>query len=240
VDEPLVNAYLARRALDYLVGFNLSPVLWRKLPGAKSAGRVQSVSLRLIVEREMEIEAFRPQEYWSVTARLATPRGQEFDARLTHFAGRKLEKFDLGDATSAELAAQARKFGFGARQTMSLAQRLYEAGYITYMRTDGIDMAPEAVMAARDEIKARYGEDYVPRSPRMYKNKARNAQEAHECIRPTDMSLDAGKLARLEPSARSPARWRPRASSEPRWISPAAMSRCACAPPARWCCLMVS
>jgi len=236
VDEPLVNAYLARRALDYLVGFNLSPVLWRKLPGAKSAGRVQSVSLRLIVEREMEIEAFRPQEYWSVTARLATPRGQEFDARLTHFAGRKLEKFDLGDATSAELAAQAvqsrdlfvaaveakpatrnpaapfmtstlqqeasRKFGFGARQTMSLAQRLYEAGYITYMRTDGIDMAPEAVMAARDEIKARYGEDYVPRSPRMYKNKARNAQEAHECIRPTDMSLDAGKLARLEPDQR--------------------------------------
>ncbi len=236
VDEPLVNAYLARRALDYLVGFNLSPVLWRKLPGAKSAGRVQSVSLRLIVEREMEIEAFRPQEYWSVTARLATPRGQEFDARLTHFAGRKLEKFDLKDATGAELAAQAvqsrdlfvaaveakpasrnpaapfmtstlqqeasRKFGFGARQTMSLAQRLYEAGYITYMRTDGIDMAPEAVMAARDEIKARYGENYVPRSPRMYKNKARNAQEAHECIRPTDMSLDAGKLARLEPDQR--------------------------------------
>ena len=236
VDEPLVNAYLARRALDYLVGFNLSPVLWRKLPGAKSAGRVQSVSLRLIVEREMEIEAFRPQEYWSVTARLATPRGQEFDARLTHFAGRKLEKFDLKDATSAELAAQAvqsrdlfvaaveakpasrnpaapfmtstlqqeasRKFGFGARQTMSLAQRLYEAGYITYMRTDGIDMAPEAVMAARDEIKARYGENYVPRSPRMYKNKAKNAQEAHECIRPTDMSLDAGKLARLEPDQR--------------------------------------
>ncbi len=236
VDEPLVNAYLARRALDYLVGFNLSPVLWRKLPGAKSAGRVQSVALRLIVEREMEIEAFRPREYWSVTARLVSLRGQEFETRLTHFAGRKLDKFDLSDATAAEMAAQAvsardlsvekveakpasrnppppfmtstlqqeasRKFGFGARQTMSLAQRLYEAGYITYMRTDGIDMAPEAVMAARDEIKARYGENYVPGSPRMYKNKAKNAQEAHECIRPTDMSLDAGKLARLEADQR--------------------------------------
>ena len=228
VDQALVEAYLARRALDYLVGFNLSPVLWRKLPGAKSAGRVQSVCLRLIVEREMEIEAFRPREYWTVTARLATPRGQTYDARLTVLGGRKLEKFDIENETAAELAVQAvnsrdlvvravearpanrnpyapfmtstlqqeasRKFGFGARQTMSAAQRLYEAGYITYMRTDGIDMAPEAVMAARDAIKARYGEDYVPKSPRMYKNKARNAQEAHECIRPTDMALSPDRL----------------------------------------------
>ncbi|RKT28226.1 DNA topoisomerase I [Roseovarius halotolerans] len=225
VDGDLVEAYLARRALDYLVGFNLSPVLWRKLPGAKSAGRVQSVCLRLIVEREMEIEAFRAREYWSVKALLATPRGQEFEARLTVLAGKKLERYDLENGTQAELAVQAiesrdlsvksveakpasrnpappfmtstlqqeasRKFGMGARQTMSAAQRLYEAGYITYMRTDGIDMAPEAVMAARDAIKDRFGEDYVPKSPRMYKNKAKNAQEAHECIRPTDMTRDA-------------------------------------------------
>ncbi|MEM6589862.1 MAG: type I DNA topoisomerase [Pseudomonadota bacterium] len=225
VDEDLVEAYLARRALDYLVGFNLSPVLWRKLPGARSAGRVQSVCLRIIVEREMEIEAFKPREYWSVKAQLATPRGQEYEARLTVLAGKKLDKFDIENDTQAELAVQAiqsrdlkiasveakpaarnpsapfmtstlqqeasRKFGFGARQTMSTAQRLYEAGLITYMRTDGIDMAPEAVMATRDAIKDRYGADYVPGSPRMYKNKAKNAQEAHECIRPTDMTKDA-------------------------------------------------
>ncbi|MEM9708070.1 MAG: type I DNA topoisomerase [Pseudomonadota bacterium] len=228
VDMELVEAYLARRALDYLVGFNLSPVLWRKLPGARSAGRVQSVCLRLIVEREMEIEAFKAREYWSVGAVLATPRGQAFDARLTGLGGKKLDKFDLANATDAEMAVQAiesrdlsvrsveakpanrnpsapfmtstlqqeasRKFGFGARQTMQCAQRLYEAGLITYMRTDGIDMAPEAVHAARDAIKDRYGADYVPSSPRMYKNKAKNAQEAHECIRPTDMTKGASDL----------------------------------------------
>ena len=228
VDMPLVEAYLARRALDYLVGFNLSPVLWRKLPGAKSAGRVQSVTLRLIVEREMEIEAFRNREYWTVKALLATPRGQEFEARLTVLAGKKLDKFDLENETQAELAVQAinsrdltvasveakpatrnpsapfmtstlqqeasRKFGMGARQTMSAAQRLYEAGHITYMRTDGIDMAPEAVTMARDAIKERYGADYVPKEPRVYKNKAKNAQEAHECIRPTEMTRDADAL----------------------------------------------
>ncbi len=228
VDMPLVEAYLARRALDYLVGFNLSPVLWRKLPGAKSAGRVQSVTLRLIVEREMEIEAFRAREYWSVKALLATPRGQEFEARLTVLAGKKLERFDIENQTQAEMAVQAitsrdlkvtsveakpatrnpsapfmtstlqqeasRKFGMGARQTMSTAQRLYEAGYITYMRTDGIDMAPEAVSAARDAIKSLYGDQYVPKSPRMYKNKAKNAQEAHECVRPTDMMTKAEDL----------------------------------------------
>ncbi len=228
VDAPLVEAYLARRALDYLVGFNLSPVLWRKLPGAKSAGRVQSVCLRLIVEREMEIEAFDPREYWSVKAQLATPRGQEYEARLTVLAGKKLDKYDIENETQAELAVQAvrsrdlkitsveakpaarnpsapfmtstlqqeasRKFGMGARQTMSAAQRLYEAGHITYMRTDGIDMAPEAVMSARDAIRDRYGDSYLPDSPRMYKNKAKNAQEAHECIRPTEMTRDAASL----------------------------------------------
>ncbi|AUQ75342.1 type I DNA topoisomerase [Phaeobacter piscinae] len=228
VDLPLVEAYLARRALDYLVGFNLSPVLWRKLPGARSAGRVQSVCLRLIVEREMEIEAFNPQEYWSVKASLATPRGQEFEARLTVLGGDKLDKYALANSTAAELAVQAvasrsltvqsveakpasrnpsapfmtstlqqeasRKFGMGAKQCMNAAQRLYEAGYITYMRTDGIDMAPEAVQEARAEIAKRYGAEYVPGSPRIYKNKAKNAQEAHECIRPTDMSRDAKSL----------------------------------------------
>ena len=228
VDMPLVEAYLARRALDYLVGFNLSPVLWRKLPGAKSAGRVQSVCLRLITEREMEIEAFRAREYWSVKAVLASPRGQEYEARLVNLAGKKLEKYDLENQTQAEMAQQAitsrdlkiqsveakpasrnpsapfmtstlqqeasRKFGMGARHCMSSAQRLYEAGYITYMRTDGIDMAPEAVQNARDAIKDRYGAEYVPSSPRIYKNKAKNAQEAHECIRPTDMARDAASL----------------------------------------------
>ncbi|PZX15406.1 type I DNA topoisomerase [Celeribacter halophilus] len=228
VDVPLVDAYLARRALDYLVGFNLSPVLWRKLPGARSAGRVQSVCLRLIVEREQEIEAFNPQEYWTVKALLETPRGQSFEARLTQLSGKKLDKFDLKDRMSAEMAVQAvssralkvasveakpgsrnpsapfmtstlqqeasRKFGMGARQTMNSAQRLYEAGLITYMRTDGIDMAPEAVAQAREAIKDRYGDQYVPQSPRIYKNKAKNAQEAHECIRPTDMFAAPDKV----------------------------------------------
>ena len=236
IDVPLVDAYLARRALDYLVGFNLSPVLWRKLPGARSAGRVQSVCLRLIVERETEIEAFKPREYWSVKAVLATPRGQEYEARLTILAGKKLDRYDLENETQAELAVQAitsrdltvasveakpaarnpsapfmtstlqqeasRKFGMGARQTMNAAQRLYEAGHITYMRTDGIDMAPEAVTEAREAIKDRYGADYVPKEPRIYKNKAKNAQEAHECIRPTDMAKDAQSLKISEPDQR--------------------------------------
>ncbi|MEL6689886.1 MAG: type I DNA topoisomerase [Pseudomonadota bacterium] len=221
VDMELVEAYLARRALDYLVGFKLSPVLWRRLPGAKSAGRVQSVCLRIIVEREMEIEAFKPVEFWGVKAMLKTPRGQTFEARLVTLGGKKLDRFDIENRAAAELAVQAvtsraltvtqveakpasrnpsppfmtstlqqeasRKFGYGARQTMNLAQRLYEAGYITYMRTDGIDMAPEAVADARGAIKDRYGDAYVPEKPRTYKNKAKNAQEAHECVRPTEM-----------------------------------------------------
>ena len=228
IDSPLVEAYLARRALDYLVGFNISPVLWRKLPGARSAGRVQSVSLRLVVEREMEIEAFRPVEYWSVKARLITPRNEEYDAKLVSFAGKVLKKHDLGDASQAEMAVQAvksrdlavtsveskpafrspsapfmtstlqqeamRKLGMSTRKTMSAAQRLYEAGLITYMRTDGIDMAPEAVEETRNEISRLYGDQYVPKSPRMYKNKAKNAQEAHECIRPTDISRHVSKI----------------------------------------------
>jgi DNA topoisomerase-1 len=236
VDMELVEAYLARRALDYLVGFNLSPVLWRKLPGAKSAGRVQSVALRIITDREMEIEAFRATEYWSVRAMLETPRGQSFEARLTHLRGKKLDRYDLKTAVEAGMAVQAvssralsvtsveakpasrnpappfmtstlqqeasRKFGMGARQTMSAAQRLYEAGHITYMRTDGIDMAPEAVHAARDTIKDRYGAEYVPADPRMYKNKAKNAQEAHECIRPTDMAKAPGDIRLSEDDQR--------------------------------------
>ena len=236
VDMELVEAYLARRALDYLVGFNLSPVLWRKLPGAKSAGRVQSVCLRLIVDREMEIEAFRAREYWTVAAALRTPRGQEYEARLTVLGGKKLDKFDIPSAAAAELAVQAvhsrsfsvraveakpasrnpyapfmtstlqqeasRKYGMGARAAMNAAQRLYEAGHITYMRTDGIDMAPEAVMAARAEIKRRFGPDYVPDSPRMYKNKAKNAQEAHECIRPTEMAASPDTLRLTEADQR--------------------------------------
>ncbi|MFT4960008.1 MAG: DNA topoisomerase-1 [Paracoccaceae bacterium] len=236
VDMPLVEAYLARRALDYLVGFKLSPVLWRKLPGAKSAGRVQSVTLRLIVEREMEIEVFRNREFWSVKAMLGTPRGQEYEARLTFLAGKKLDRYDIADGTQAELAVQAitsrdltiksveakpanrnpsapfmtstlqqeasRKFGMGARQTMSTAQRLYEAGHITYMRTDGIDMAPEAITEVRTAITDRFGAEYVPSSPRIYKNKAKNAQEAHECIRPTDMTRDAASLKLMEADQR--------------------------------------
>ena len=236
VDLPLVEAYLARRALDYLVGFTLSPVLWRKLPGAKSAGRVQSVCLRLIVEREMEIEAFRAREFWSVTATLVTSRGQEYQARLVTLGGKRLDKFDIPTSEAAELAVKAvtsrtftvaaveskpasrnpsapfmtstlqqeasRKFGMGAKVCMSAAQRLYEAGHITYMRTDGIDMAPEAVAAARAEITRQFGSAYVPDAPRLYKNKAKNAQEAHECIRPTEMSAAPDTLKLTESDQR--------------------------------------
>lgn len=236
VDQPLVDAYLARRALDYLVGFNLSPVLWRKLPGSRSAGRVQSVCLRLVVDREMEIEAFRAREFWTVNATLLTPRGQEFAARFVNFGGKRLDKFDLATAEAAELAVKAvtsrsltvqsveakpasrnpyppfmtstlqqeasRKFGMGAKACMSAAQRLYEAGHITYMRTDGIDMAPEAVAAARAAISARFGPAYVPDAPRIYKNKAKNAQEAHECIRPTDMAAGPDDLRLSESDQR--------------------------------------
>jgi DNA topoisomerase I len=227
VDAALVDAYLARRALDYLVGFTLSPVLWRKLPGARSAGRVQSVALRLICDRELDIEKFRPQEYWSIDARFVTPKGVEFDAALSSIDGKRLEKLTLGDAGSAQAIEAAirgqpfavalveskparrhpfppfrtstlqqeasRKLGFSASRTMQLAQRLYEGvdlkgetvGLITYMRTDGVDMAPEAIAATRNAILKSYGEPYLPSAPRTYTSKAKNAQEAHEAIRPT-------------------------------------------------------
>ena len=229
IDQELVDAYLARRALDYLVGFNLSPVLWRKLPGSRSAGRVQSVALRLICDREMEIEAFRPEEYWTVDADLGAQAGN-FTARLVGLSGAKLTQMSLrnaDDAARAKAAIEkgpitvtsveskpvrrnpyppfitsslqmeaARKLGFSAKRTMQVAQRLYEGvdlggetvGLITYMRTDGVDLAPEAVMALRDMVKREYGDRYIPNSPRMYKSKAKNAQEAHEAIRPADPS----------------------------------------------------
>lgn len=228
VDMELVEAYLARRALDYLVGFNLSPVLWRKLPGARSAGRVQSVSLRLVVERELEIEAFKSREYWSVKTGFETPGKAGFEGRLTVLDGKKLERFDIGDEAAATAAVAAiesrdfkvasveakpatrnpsppfttstlqqeasRKLGFGAQQAMRVAQKLYEAGHITYMRTDGVDMAPEAVADVRAAIGDRYGKPYVPEKPRVYKTKAKNAQEAHEAIRPTDPTKLAADL----------------------------------------------
>ncbi len=223
LDQPLIDAYLGRRALDYLFGFTLSPVLWRKLPGAKSAGRVQSVALRLIVEREREIEAFRPDEYWSVVAKLEHD-GSEFAARLVRFAGAKLDKLSLGHkgiAMEAKAAVEAgrftveavetkplkrnpappfttstlqqeaaRKLGFSASHTMRCAQYLYEAGAITYMRTDGVQMDPGAITALREAIAARYDSAYLPEKPRFYSTKAKNAQEAHEAIRPTDFTQE--------------------------------------------------
>ncbi|MEL6486888.1 MAG: type I DNA topoisomerase [Pseudomonadota bacterium] len=223
LDQDLIDAYLGRRALDYLFGFTLSPVLWRKLPGAKSAGRVQSVALRLIVEREREIEAFKADEFWSVIAHLEHDATQ-FDARLVKYKGEKLEKLSLGAegiAMEAKAAVEAgrftvedvekkplkrnpappfttstmqqeaaRKLGFSASQTMSTAQRLYEAGAITYMRTDGVQMDGSAIAACRAEIGQRYEASYCPEKPRFYATKAKNAQEAHEAIRPTDFSKD--------------------------------------------------
>ncbi len=219
LDESLIDAYRARRALDYLVGFTLSPILWRKLPGAKSAGRVQSVALRLIVDREREIELFRPQEYWQVSASFEAD-GQRFTARLVEYDGKKIERLTIGakgEADAAKAAVEAghftvssvetkpfgrnppppfitstlqqeaaRKLGFAASHTMRVAQGLYEEGLITYMRTDGVDMAGEAVSAARRAIASRYDAGYVPDKPRVYTSKAKNAQEAHEAIRPTD------------------------------------------------------
>ncbi|WP_448584967.1 type I DNA topoisomerase [Thermaurantiacus sp.] len=223
IDQALVDSYLARRALDYLVGFTLSPVLWRKLPGARSAGRVQSVALRLIVEREREIEAFVPRTYWTVEALLETADGASFRARLAHLDGRRLGRFDLADAEAAEAARArveaaafrvaavekrplkrnpappfttstlqqeaSRKLGLGAQETMRLAQALYEAGRITYMRTDGVAMAPEGLEGARAAIRDAFPSAFLPATARRYSAKARNAQEAHEAIRPTDFSL---------------------------------------------------
>src|SRR3954471_22237466 len=239
IDTELVEAYLARRALDYLVGFTLSPVLWRKLPGSRSAGRVQSVALRLICEREAEIEAFRPREYWTVEVEFQTEAGERFTARLSHLDGKKLDRFDLNTEAKAREAADAilkaagftvasvehrevrrnpfppfttstlqqeasRKLGFGASRTMSVAQRLYEGidlggdtvGLITYMRTDGVAIAPEAIAGARQLIGHDFGGRYLPEQPRVYKSPAKNAQEAHEAIRPTDMARKPEDVAR--------------------------------------------
>ena len=238
LDQPLIEAYLARRALDYLVGFTLSPVLWRKLPGSRSAGRVQSVALRLICEREAEIEAFRPREYWTVEAHFTTPAGAPFTARLTHLDGKRLDQFDLNNAEKAAAGKAAveagqfavasverrrvkrhpqppfttstfqmdvsRKIGLGAQAAMRVAQQLYEGvdiggetvGLISYMRTDGVQMAKEAISAIRDHVGAAYGRDYLPGAPREYSSKAKNAQEAHEAIRPTDVLRTPGEMAR--------------------------------------------
>ena len=240
VDQALVDAYLARRALDYLVGFTLSPVLWRKLPGSRSAGRVQSVALRLICERELEIEQFKPEEYWTIVAQATSSGSAPFEARLVTHEGEKLKKFSLPDEKSARAAKAAveaasftidaveakpgkrnppppfttstlqqeasRKLGFNAARTMRTAQRLYEGidiggettGLITYMRTDGIDMAPEAIRDARATIENTFGGDYAPSSPRVYKSKTKNAQEAHEAIRPTAFSRAPEKLRGLD------------------------------------------
>ncbi len=246
VNQELVDAYMARRALDYLVGFTLSPVLWRKLPGAKSAGRVQSVALRLVCEREGEIERFKPREFWTIVAELKTSTGEAVLARLTELDGKKLDKFALGDEAAAKDATArvkagqfavvsiekkqvrrnpappfitstlqqeaSRKLGFGATRTMRAAQRLYEgidiggehAGLITYMRTDGVTLSGEAIAAARAQIGRMFGDKYVPGSPRQYKSTAKNAQEAHEAIRPTDLSRTPQAMAKyLEGDERS-------------------------------------
>lgn len=240
IDQDLVDAYLARRALDYLVGFNLSPVLWRKLPGSRSAGRVQSVALRIICQREIEIEKFEPREYWSVAGQAVAGAKTPFAARLLTHEGKKLTKFSLENeamATAAKAAVEAasftvqsveakpskrnppppfttstmqqeaaRKLGFNAARTMRTAQRLYEGidiggettGLITYMRTDGVDMAPEAIGDSRSTITNEFGATYLPDSPRVYKTKAKNAQEAHECIRPTSFSRAPSTLKSLD------------------------------------------
>ncbi len=244
VDRELVEAYLARRALDYLVGFNLSPVLWRKLPGSRSAGRVQSVALRLICERETEIEKFVPTEYWSVKTKFQKSSGESITANLTHLNGERLAKLALGNEEAAKNAVAAiesnsfavsqiekkqarrnppppfttstlqqeaaRKLHFSAKRTMQVAQRLYEGinvdgeavGLITYMRTDGVTMAHEAIDSCRSHIGQHYGQQYVPASPRIYKSKAKNAQEAHEAVRPTDISKRPKDLAMLEDDQR--------------------------------------
>jgi DNA topoisomerase-1 len=225
----LVDAYLARRALDYLVGFKLSPVLWRKLPGSRSAGRVQSVALRLICEREAEIEIFKAREYWSIEVGLDSAKGDGFSARLVERNGHRLDRFDLADegaamtaksdveAASFKIAAvekkrtkrnpqppfttstlqqeAARKLGFGTSQTMRVAQRLYEGieidgettGLITYMRTDSVTLSQDAITGCRNLIDTDFGEEYLPEKPRVYRSRAKNAQEAHEAIRPTDL-----------------------------------------------------
>ncbi len=229
IDMDLVNAQQARRALDYLVGFSISPILWRKLPGAKSAGRVQSVALRLICERDAEIERFISQEYWDITTELLANSGETLVARLTNWHNEKLEKLSINNQSTAEEIAAglkgktvsvdevkpkqmrrnpyppfttstlqmdaSRRLGFSAKQTMMVAQKLYEGiniggesiGLITYMRTDGVQVSQDAITEARAFIQGDFGEKYLPKSPRMYSSKAKNAQEAHEAVRPTSI-----------------------------------------------------
>ena len=228
IDDNLVSAYMARRALDYLVGFTLSPVLWRKLPGSKSAGRVQSVALRLVCERENEIERFKAEEYWTIDAELFTQTKALIKSHLIQLDGKKLEKFDINTETKAleakaKIEAQdfsianverkkanrypappfttstlqqeaARKLRFSAKKTMQVAQKLYEDGYITYMRTDAVNLSQEAVSACRDAILKYFGEAYLPKSAKEYKTKSKNAQEAHEAIRPSDVMNTPKKM----------------------------------------------
>lgn len=237
IDLSLVDAYLARRALDYLVGFTISPILWRKLPGCKSAGRVQSVALRIVVDREAEIEAFKKQEYWSIEAKFKAKNKKIFNAKLTHYNGQKLDKFSIGNEEVANQIKEAlepckffvnsvetktvkrnpapafitstlqqeasRKLGFSAKKTMQLAQNLYEGievdgstvALITYMRTDSINLSQEAITKIRSLIQGKYGEEFLPNSPRIYQTKVKNAQEAHEAIRPVDASLTPDALS---------------------------------------------
>jgi DNA topoisomerase-1 len=286
LDTPLIDAYLARRALDYLVGFTLSPVLWRKLPGSRSAGRVQSVALRLICEREAEIEAFRAREYWTVEGRFATPQGAPFTARLTHLEGRKLEQFDLPNEAAAMRAKAAveagdfsvlsvekrrvrrnppapfttstlqqeasRKLGFGAQQTMRTAQQLYEGvdiegetvGLITYMRTDGVQMAREAITAIRGHVGDTFGKEYLPAAPastaakprtprKRTRRSARRTCGTRRRAWPASSTSGSGASTSWCGSARSPARCSLRSWTRPRWTSPTRPAARACAPPAR-------
>ena len=236
IDDNLVSAYMARRALDYLVGFTLSPVLWRKLPGSKSAGRVQSVALRLICDRENEIEKFKPEEYWTVDVDLVTKTQALIRSHLITLDGKKLEKFDINteakaNEAKAKIEAQefhianverkkanrypappfttstlqqeaARKLRFSAKKTMQVAQKLYEDGFITYMRTDAVNLSKEAIAACRDAILKYFGEAYLPKVAKEYKTKSKNAQEAHEAIRPSDVMNTPKKMeAKLDSDA---------------------------------------
>ena len=239
IDENLVNAYLARRALDFLVGFNLSPVLWRKLPGSKSAGRVQSVALKIITKRELEIEKFNPEEYWSIKGIFSLDDSDKFEGRLIKYNNEKIEKLSIKNEKSAKekldfiekssfyvnkiekretkrnpypafttssLQIEAnRKLGFSANQTMRTAQKLYEGteidgeptGLITYMRTDSVTMSKQAINEIREYVESNLGKDHIPTEPRIYKSKAKNAQEAHECIRPTNILLSPNKMKKI-------------------------------------------
>lgn len=226
---------MARRALDYLVGFNLSPVLWRKLPGSKSAGRVQSVALRLICEREIEIENFKPEEYWTIDAELFTSKQALIKSRLIVLDGKNSKsstsirkkrrspprpkskrrnlRWQTSNAKGQPLSGSAvhnlypatgsrPQTAFSAKKTMQIAQKLYEDGLITYMRTDAVNLSKEAIAACRDVIVKYFGDEYLPKAPKEYKTKSKNAQEAHEAIRPSDVT-------------NTPKRWKPSLTTTP-------------------------